>query len=167
MRKRLQREMHSTERADSFLFPIITIVTMSALILSFWDYIVLQQSVYRFEWLNIIGFALFTPGIIIYLVARLTLGRFFSKRLNLIEGHKLKTNGVYKYVRHPSYIGSILFFLGFTLLLNSILGFLVMFVGVILVLIRIPFEEKMLINAFGQQYIDYMKRTKKLIPYIY
>ncbi|MCW3975540.1 MAG: isoprenylcysteine carboxylmethyltransferase family protein [Candidatus Bathyarchaeota archaeon] len=167
MRKRLKREMHSTERADNFLFPTITIVTIGALILSFWDFIVLQQSVYRFGWLNIIGFAFFIPGIIIYLVARLTLGRFFSKRLNLIEGHKLKTHGIYKYVRHPSYIGSILFWLGLTLLLNSILGFLVMLPGVILVLIRIPFEEKMLINAFGQQYIDYMKRTKKLIPCVY
>jgi protein-S-isoprenylcysteine O-methyltransferase Ste14 len=167
MRKRLQREMHSTERADNFLFPIITIIIMGALILSFWDFVVLQQSVYRFGWLNIIGFTLFTPGIIIYLVARLTLGRFFSKRLNLIEGHKLKTHGVYKYVRHPSYIGSILFWLGLTLLLNSTLGFLITLPSIILVLIRIPFEEKMLINAFGQRYIDYMKRTKKLIPHVY
>ncbi len=167
MRKRLQREMHTSERADVFLFPAITIVTLGALILSLSDFLVLQRSVYRFELLNLIGLILFTPGIIIYLASRLTLGRFFSKRLNLMEGHRLITHGVYKSVRHPSYTGSILFWLGFTLLLNSILGFTVMLLGVILVLIRIPFEEKMLINRFGQRYIDYMKRTKKLIPHIY
>jgi protein-S-isoprenylcysteine O-methyltransferase Ste14 len=101
------------------------------------------------------------------LASRLTLGRLFSKRLNLIEGHKLVTLDVYKYVRHPSYTGSILYFLGLTLLLNSILGFIVMLLLVILILIRIPFEERMLINAFGQHYIEYVKRTKKLIPYVY
>ena len=95
------------------------------------------------------------------------MGRFFSKRLNLIEGHKLVTHGVYKYVRHPSYTGSILLWLGFTLLLNSILGFAAMLPLVILILIRIPFEEKMLINRFSLHYIEYVKRTKKLIPYIY
>jgi protein-S-isoprenylcysteine O-methyltransferase Ste14 len=159
--------MHSTERADNFLFPAITIGTLCALAISFWDFMVLQQSVYRFGWLNVIGLALFTPGIIIYLAARLTMGRFFSKRLNLIEGHKLVTHGVYKYVRHPSYTGSILFWLGLTLLFNSLLGFAAMLPLVILILIRIPFEEKMLINRFGLHYIEYVKRTKKLIPYVY
>ena len=79
----------------------------------------------------------------------------------------LVTHGVYTKVRHPSYTGSSLFWLGLALLLNSILGFIVMHLGVTLVLIRIPFEEKMLISRFGQQYIDYMKRTKKLIPHVY
>lgn len=167
MKKEFQREIHTTERADKFLFPAITIVTLCALTISFWDFIVLQQSAYKFGWLDVIGLALFGPGIIIYLAARLALKKFFSKRLNLIEGHKLVTHGVYKYVRHPSYTGSILLWLGFTLLLNSILGFIVMLPSVILVLIRITFEEKMLIRAFGQQYIDFMKRTKKLIPYVY
>lgn len=167
MKKRLQREMHSKERADNFLFPAITIDTLCALTISFWDFMVFQQSVYRFGWLNVIGLTLFTLGIIFYLAARLTLGRYFSKRLNLIEGHKLVTHGVYKYVRHPSYTGSILLWLGFTLLLNSLLGFVAMLPLVILVLIRITFEENMLINTFGQQYIEYVKRTKKLIPYVY
>ena len=167
MKKRLHREMHSTERADNFLFPTITIGTLCALIISFWDFIMLQQSSYRFGWLNVVGLALFVPGIIIYSTSRLALGNFFSKRLNLIEGHKLVTHGIYKYVRHPSYTGSILFWLGFTLLFNSILGFAAMLPLVILILIRIPFEEKMLINRFGLQYIEYVKRTKKLIPYVY
>ena len=167
MKKRLQREMHSTERADNYLFPAITICTLCALAISFWDFMVLQQSIYRLGLLNVIGLALFMPGIIIYLASRLTLGKFFSKRLNLIEDHKLVTHGVYKYVRHPSYTGSILFWLGVTLLLNSIFGFIVMLLSVILILIRIPFEEKMLINVFGHRYTDYIKRTKKLIPHVY
>ncbi len=163
----MQREIHSSERADNFLFPAMTIITFCALTISIWDFIILQQGIYRLGWLNVIGIAFFVPGTIIYLAARLTLGRFFSKRLNLIKGHKLVTHSVYKYVRHPSYTGSILFWLGLTLLLNSILGFMAMLPSVILVLIRIPFEEKMLMNEFGQQYIKYLKRTKKLIPYVY
>ena len=159
--------MHTTEKADKFLFPAITVVTYGALVISIWDLVVLQQSRYRFGWLNAIGLVLFVSGLVIYFAARLTLGRFFSRRLNLIEGHQLVTHGIYKYVRHPSYTGSILFWPGFTLLLNSVIGFIVMLLLIVLILIRLPFEEKMLLRAFGQQYVEYMKRTKKLIPFLY
>lgn len=77
MRKRLKREMHSTERADNFLFPTITIVTIGALILSFWDFIVLQQSVYRFGWLNIIGFAFFYTRYYYLLGSEVDFGQIF------------------------------------------------------------------------------------------
>jgi len=167
MKRKLERELHTTEKADKFIFPAINVVTYGALAISIWDLVVLQHGQYSIGWVTIIGIVLFVSGLIIYLAARLTLGRLFSKRLNLIEGHKLVTYGIYKYVRHPSYTGSILFWLGFTLLLNSVLGFFVMLLLVLLILIRIPFEERMLIRAFCQQYIEYMKRTKKLIPFLY
>jgi len=167
MKKRLEREMHTSEKADRFIFPAISIVTYGALAICIWDFVVLKQGQYTIGWLTAIGFVMFVPGLAIYLAARLTLGQLFSKRLNLIEGHKLVTHGMYKYVRHPSYTGSILFWLGLTLLLNSTLGFIAMLLLVLLILIRIPFEEKMLARAFGQEYINYSKRTKKLIPFLY
>jgi protein-S-isoprenylcysteine O-methyltransferase Ste14 len=70
-------------------------------------------------------------------------------------------------VRHPYYAGSILYWPGLALLLNSFLGFALMLVVVFLLLVRIPYEEEMLMEAFGRQYAGYMKRTKKLIPFLY
>ena len=62
---------------------------------------------------------------------------------------------------------SILFFLGLPLLFNSVLGFVIVLPLIILLLIRIPIEENMLIKEFGEEYREYMKRTKKLIPSVY
>ena len=57
--------------------------------------------------------------------------------------------------------------LGFTVMLNSVFGFLIMLLYVPLILARIPFEEAMLKEAYCQQYADHERRTKKLIPLLY
>lgn len=162
-----RQRMFKTEKADRFLFAVINIITFGAIFIAAWDFSVLQQGVYRFGWLSLVGFVLFAPGLVIYLVARLTLGRLFSKMLIIVEGHELVTHGIYRHVRHPSYTGSILFWLGLPLVFNSLLGFVVMLPLIILILLRIPVEEAMLIREFGEEYREYMKRTKKLIPFVY
>lgn len=58
---------------------------------------------------------------VIYSPAQITLGRLYSQRLKLAERHELLTHEIYKYMRHPYYAGSILSWLGLTLLLNSVL----------------------------------------------
>jgi protein-S-isoprenylcysteine O-methyltransferase Ste14 len=144
--------------------PAINIVEGFAFLVSIFDFV---TKPYSYSWFNIIGFILFVFGLVIYLKARLKLGRFFSEKLRLLKTHELVTSGIYGIIRHPIYTGGMLLLLGFTLILNSFLGFLIMLLYVPLILIRIPYEEKMLKEAFGQQYIDYMKRTKKLIPLLY
>jgi len=161
------RQLFKTEKEDRILFTAINIVSLSSLSITVWDIIVLQHGIFRFRWLSLVGLLLFSPGLIIYLVSRMTLGKQFTKPLMIVEGHKLITHGIYKHVRHPSYTGSILFFLGLPLLFNSLLGFLMVLPMIFLVLLRIPVEENMLIREFGKEYIEYIKRTKKLIPSVY
>lgn len=144
--------------------PAINIVESVAVLVSIWGFIVYS---YRLSWFNIAGLISFVFGASLYVKARLTLGKLFSDRLRLLETHKLVTSGIYKHIRHPIYTGEMFLLLGFTLLLNSLLGFLIMLIFVPLILIRIPFEEGMLSEAYGQQYSDYVKRTKKLIPLLY
>ena len=156
--------MYDAKKADRFLVPAINVIEVSAILVCIWDFIV---SPYRLSWINMIGVVLFVLGLAIYLNARLTLGRFFSEKLRLLQTHELVTIGIYGHIRHPIYTGGMFLLLGFALMLNSFLGFLIMLLYVPLILIRIPFEEKMLKEAFGQQYIDYMKRTKKLISLLY
>jgi protein-S-isoprenylcysteine O-methyltransferase Ste14 len=93
------------------------------------------------------------------------LGRFFSGTVGTQEGQFVVENGPYKYVRHPSYTGALLILIG--------LGLAVQSWGAVLVLIllfslaygyRIHREEKALISELGEEYIEYKKRTKRLIP---
>ena len=88
-------------------------------------------------------------------------------RLQIVEGHRLVKDGLYKHVRHPLYSGEILRNFGFPLIFSSIYGAVLIVLGMILLLFRIEIEEKMLIEAFGEEYKEYQSSTKKLIPYIY
>ncbi len=121
---------------------------------------------------GVTGLILLVIGGILRLVSRRTLKKagftlFNSGRLQVVEGHQLITEGAYIYIRHPLYLGEIVRNLGFALLLNSLLGLIIMVVGNTFLLLRIRIEEAMLIGEFGQEYIEYRKRTKQLIPYIF
>jgi protein-S-isoprenylcysteine O-methyltransferase Ste14 len=114
-----------------------------------------------------VGLGMILSGLIIRIVAIGTLKKNFSSRLRIREGHTLVTNGIYHWIRHPAYLGLILLLLGIPVLLSSVLGFLVMLLIVPLLIHRMKLEEKMLIGQFGAEYEEYMKGTKRLIPFIY
>ena len=98
----------------------------------------------------------------------ITLGNFFTPVVVIQKNQKLVQNGPYKYIRHPSYTGLFLEILGVGLFLSNWLAFLITIVLLFLSLIyRISIEEKVLVKAFGKNYISYKNRTKKLIPFIY
>ena len=79
-----------------------------------------------------------------------------------------KTDGIYEWVRHPSYSGMLLVMVGFSATMSCFYSFLILVVPVFAaVLYRINIEEKVLINEFGDSYLEYKSRTKKLVPGIY
>jgi protein-S-isoprenylcysteine O-methyltransferase Ste14 len=119
------------------------------------------------SWVFYPGIVLLILGIILRQWSMLVLGRFFSGAVGTQEGQFVVENGPYKYVRHPSYTGALLILIG--------LGLAVQSWGAVLVLIllfslaygyRMHIEEKALISELGEEYIEYKKRTKRLIPYI-
>jgi protein-S-isoprenylcysteine O-methyltransferase Ste14 len=114
-----------------------------------------------------VGMGMILLGMVIRFVAIATLKKNFSGRLRIRADHNLVTNGIYHWIRHPAYLGAILFFLGFPIIVSSVLGFLVMFFIVPLVLRRIRDEERMLIERFGSEYEEYIKQSKMLIPFFY
>lgn len=117
--------------------------------------------------LLILGLAMVFSGIIIRFIAIWTLGKNFSGLLRIREGHTLVTNGIYRWVRHPAYLGAILLFVGIPIAVSSLLGFLAMLLLVIYLLYRIKLEERMLTLRFGDEYREYMARSKRLIPFVY
>jgi protein-S-isoprenylcysteine O-methyltransferase Ste14 len=114
-----------------------------------------------------VGLVLVLAGLVIRFVAIAALKRNFSAALRIRADHTLVKSGIYGQVRHPAYLGAILLFTGVPVMLSSPLGFLVMLLLVPYLLHRIKLEETMLIERFGKEYEDYIKSSKRLIPYIY
>jgi len=111
---------------------------------------------------------IFAAGIIIRAYSIIYLGRFFTANVAITRDHKLIDTGPYKLVRHPSYTGLLLTFFGFGLSLCNLASLLIMIVPVYAVFLwRIHVEEQALLGAFGGKYHDYMKRTKRLVPWVY
>lgn len=81
--------------------------------------------------------------------------------------HEAAIDSIYSRVRHPAYTGNLLFWFGTPLLFSSLRGFLIMLLLIPCFLYRIKIEESMLAEKFGSEYLEYVKRTKKLLPYIY
>ncbi len=114
-----------------------------------------------------IGLVMIISGAVIRLVAIATLRRNFSGALRIRADHTLVTSGIYRRVRHPAYLGAILLFIGIPIVLSSVLGLLVMLLLVPYLLHRIKLEERMMIERFGKEYEDYMRSSKRLIPFVF
>ena len=115
-----------------------------------------------------IGIALMLAGIAIRATAILTLRRFFTVRVMIQEGHQLVEHGVYSMVRHPSYSGALVSFVGLGLAFGNWLS-LIVIAGAALAAFsyRIHVEEQALLAHFGDRYRQYAAHTRRLIPGIY
>jgi protein-S-isoprenylcysteine O-methyltransferase Ste14 len=115
-----------------------------------------------------LGLFLIACGIILRFISIHALGKFFTVDVTIRKDHKIKKDGIYRLIRHPSYTGSLVSFLGFGLSLNNLLSLVIIFIPVCFAMLhRIKIEEKFLIDQFGIEYTDYMKKTCRLIPWIY
>lgn len=114
------------------------------------------------------GFALFVAGIAVRWWAIATLGRFFTVDVQIAHDHELIERGPFRLVRHPSYSGVLLAFVGFALAVGNWAAALVIVVPIFLAFLRrMNVEEEALVTALGDNYISYMPRTKRLIPFLY
>jgi protein-S-isoprenylcysteine O-methyltransferase Ste14 len=111
---------------------------------------------------------LLLTGTMVRIWAIVHLGRLFTVDVGIQQGHRVIQDGPYRFVRHPSYLGSMLALTGIACLTFNWLGFLVI-VGCSLAAysIRISAEEKMLFLSLGDDYRRYAERTKRLIPGIF
>jgi len=115
-----------------------------------------------------IGLAVAIVGFIIRWTAILQLGKMFTVDVAISSQHKLKTSGLYKIVRHPSYLGLMLIICSIALCEADILSCIIIIGSTFIALnYRIQVEEKALIAEFGDDYVQYMKTTARLIPGIY
>ncbi|MBI2826113.1 MAG: isoprenylcysteine carboxylmethyltransferase family protein [Planctomycetia bacterium] len=106
-----------------------------------------------------IGVALFAAGGALRLWPVYVLGNRFSGLVAIQPGHKLVTTGVYRFIRHPSYLGLLVNSLGWALAFRSGVGLILTALIVPVLVARIRSEERLLLIQFGQEYDAYRART--------
>jgi protein-S-isoprenylcysteine O-methyltransferase Ste14 len=114
-----------------------------------------------------VGVALFAAGGVLRLWPVFVLGDRFSGLVALQPGHTLMTRGVYRFIRHPSYLGLLISSLGWALTFNSWVGVILAAALLLPLVARIHAEERLLASQFCGEYAAYRGRTWRLIPGVY
>lgn len=119
-------------------------------------------------WLHGIALVVMAAGLAIRWSSIIALGRFFTSSVTVAEDHQLVRSGLYRRVRHPSYTGLLITFLGVAVSYGNWLSLAAIVVPVVAALMyRIRVEEAALVGALGEQYLAYRKSTRRLIPGVY
>ena len=156
-----------SENRDRFSLIVVVVGNMVALVTAI---SLAFSSVGEFHaiGLQITGLIALGVGIVVRSTAVAQLGRFHTPNVAVREDHQLLDSGLYRHVRHPSYLGALIAFIGLGLALGNWISVAVMAIVMpIVYLYRIREEEAALAAAFGEPYRVYCARTKRLIPGIY
>ena len=117
------------------------------------------------EW---IGLLLFAAGILLRWYSIIHLGRFFTVDVAITAEHRVIDTGPYRLVRHPSYTGALIAFIGIGLYTRNWISLLVLILPITAAFLwRIRIEEQALVDGLGEDYRRYAARTKRLIPYLF
>lgn len=117
---------------------------------------------------QIFGFAVMALGIGIRFLAIHQLGRLHMPVVAIQADHPLMDRGLYSRVRHPSYLGAMVALTGFGLALGNGVSLLTVLVTAFISYgYRIHVEEMALVKGLGDRYVDYQRRTQRLIPWVY
>jgi protein-S-isoprenylcysteine O-methyltransferase Ste14 len=116
------------------------------------------------DWLRWFGVATATLSLpLMYWLFR-SIGRNITQTVTTRKEHKLVTTGIYRWVRHPLYSVGTLLFGSFALIAANWFMALATLLGFVMLLVRLPNEERHLIERFGDEYKEYMKRTGRFVP---
>ena len=116
----------------------------------------------------IAGITLIICGLFVRWFAIVSLKHQFTVDVSIRENHRMIKEGIYRFVRHPAYAGSLLSFFGLGFCFSNYLSVLIISVPICVAFLhRVRIEEEALIHAFGREYLDYRASTRRFIPGIY
>jgi protein-S-isoprenylcysteine O-methyltransferase Ste14 len=119
-------------------------------------------------WLYGLGLLAMLTGALIRRHCFKALGDYFTFEVKVTDRQTVIRHGLYRYVRHPSYTGGMLFNLGIGLALTNAFSTVFLGLGMALVYVyRVRVEEAALLRARGAEYGEYMRRTKRFIPFVF
>ncbi|MFX0181843.1 MAG: methyltransferase family protein [Candidatus Hodarchaeota archaeon] len=126
--------------------------------LPFWDNLIV----------SLLGIFILVLGGLFVILGRYQLKQFGSGVLTIEDNHELITTGIFRYIRYPIYAGGIIGVFGFYFAFHSLITLIAMTITYFIIFRhRLLFEEKLLLEEFGDKYREYMKQTKKIIPFLY
>jgi protein-S-isoprenylcysteine O-methyltransferase Ste14 len=115
-------------------------------------------------WLRWIGFVLGLLSLLFWTWTQVVLDTRWSAQLQLRNDHHLVTDGPYTHIRHPLYSAMFAWTISLVLLTANWIFVALAFLSIAGTLVRVPREEKMMIEAFGEEYKAYMRRTGRFFP---
>jgi protein-S-isoprenylcysteine O-methyltransferase Ste14 len=113
------------------------------------------------------GLLLLAAGGLLAFWSAMTLGRQYSTEITIQKDHQLITSGPFRLIRHPRYLGLIFMALGYALLFRSLVGMAMTLLLIPALIWRITGEEKMMADEFGAEWQAYLKKTWRLVPFIF
>lgn len=113
-----------------------------------------------------IGIAIMLSGMAFLVWARESLGRNWSQTVSAKQEHELVTSGPYRYVRHPMYTGGMAACIGSATAVGDGFVFLLILLGAIF-LWRVGAEDRLLAQQFPDEFPDYARRSRALIPFVW
>jgi protein-S-isoprenylcysteine O-methyltransferase Ste14 len=169
----MSRRLTSTPdavKADRGSKLVVVVTANLSIVLGFWVASLFPSMAFGRYWRAVffVGLAVLVGGMLFRWYAIRVLGRFFTFDVAISPGQTVIDSGPYRYVRHPSYTGSLVGYVGVGLALGNWAALLVPALCMAAAYAyRIPVEERALVKGLGQPYEEYRKRTWRLIPFVY
>jgi protein-S-isoprenylcysteine O-methyltransferase Ste14 len=160
----LNKGKRREKRVKDATFYAVTVPSMAALYGAFLEAVITGRMLPPV--LFIIGCGVLLLGIVLRITSLLQLGKGFSTKVERSENHQLTTTGMYTLVRHPLYLATLLQVAGSGIMLCSVVALALFPLCVAGILIRIRKEERFMMTEFPD-YTGYMKKTRRLVPWVY
>jgi protein-S-isoprenylcysteine O-methyltransferase Ste14 len=164
------RTRDSSKARDRGSFRLIMLLLWLALGLDFAFSFLLPRTtiLWKRTSLFFIGITLMLVGIAFRFYAMSVLGRFFTYDVAVHAGQTVVEVGPYRHIRHPSYTGALITLVGLGLALGNWAGLLALLACMATAYAyRISVEEAALVEALGEPYKQYMRRTRRLVPFLF
>jgi protein-S-isoprenylcysteine O-methyltransferase Ste14 len=154
------------DRGTQLLLWIVFVASITAAI---WISHVVPAPIFgRAHWLRLTGLLILVAGLVIRWAAILNLGSAFSANVAIRDTQRVRTTGLYHWVRHPSYLGLVLIFIAIGIYSRNWISLaIVVVLPTLALLYRIQVEEAALREAFGEEYAAYSRTTKRLVPGVF
>jgi protein-S-isoprenylcysteine O-methyltransferase Ste14 len=162
------KETDDKKSSDRFSVVLILLMSLVSVVVPLVDWAYFKNDHDSYSWYTVAGILMIVTGITFRAWAVRTLGKYFTATVQITEDHKLIRSGPYQIVRHPSYTGAFLAIIAGAVILESLAGFIISCMAMIIAYyVRIGIEEKELIARFGNDYVAYRQETKMIIPYVF
>jgi protein-S-isoprenylcysteine O-methyltransferase Ste14 len=165
-----RRPAADAQRADRGSKAVVVVSVNLGIALGFFAAFTAPRFSMQAHWRPVffLGIAVWLCGIVVRLYSVRLLGRFFTFDVATAQGQHIVEQGPYRWIRHPSYLGGLLAQIGFGLTLTNWLAMILPVCCLAAAYAyRIPIEEQALVRGRGPGYSEYMRRTWRLIPFVF